>query len=136
MDPKTEMESKVDVPPEKAPGSLEAVDLEATAAGKSRWERSWPTIACGAGLFSDGYLNGVWALNCVPPPQLLSALILTWLVSRSLDPSIPFSRGSIPKNMPSLLPARMSLRSLSPVLWSVCLYLDTQVITGRENGLL
>ena len=23
---------------------------------KSRWERSWPTIACGAGLFSDGYL--------------------------------------------------------------------------------
>ena len=25
---------------------------------KSRWERSWPTIACGAGLFSDGYLNG------------------------------------------------------------------------------
>ncbi|MCJ1312540.1 hypothetical protein MMC25_006214 [Agyrium rufum] len=31
---------------------------------KSRWERSWPTIACGAGLFSDGYLNGVGgALN-------------------------------------------------------------------------
>lgn len=27
--------------------------------GKSRWERSWPTIACGAGLFSDGYLNNV-----------------------------------------------------------------------------
>lgn len=26
---------------------------------KSRWERSWPTITCGAGLFSDGYLNGV-----------------------------------------------------------------------------
>ncbi|KAJ5093882.1 Glycerophosphodiester transporter GIT2 [Penicillium angulare] len=26
---------------------------------KGRWERSWPTIACGAGLFSDGYLNGV-----------------------------------------------------------------------------
>lgn len=25
---------------------------------KSRWERSWPVIACGAGLFSDGYLNG------------------------------------------------------------------------------
>lgn len=24
---------------------------------KSRWERIWPTIACGAGLFSDGYLN-------------------------------------------------------------------------------
>ncbi|KAJ5435121.1 Major facilitator superfamily domain general substrate transporter [Penicillium cf. griseofulvum] len=26
---------------------------------KGRWERSWPTIACGAGLFSDGYLNAV-----------------------------------------------------------------------------
>lgn len=24
---------------------------------KSRWERSWPTIACGAGLLSDGYLQ-------------------------------------------------------------------------------
>jgi hypothetical protein len=29
---------------------------------KGRWERSWPVIACGAGLFSDGYLNGV----CTP----------------------------------------------------------------------
>ncbi|KAI9652237.1 MAG: hypothetical protein M1829_001803 [Trizodia sp. TS-e1964] len=26
---------------------------------KGRWEHLWPTIACGAGLFSDGYLNGV-----------------------------------------------------------------------------
>lgn len=26
---------------------------------KSKWERLWPVIACGAGLFSDGYLNGV-----------------------------------------------------------------------------
>ena len=26
---------------------------------QSRWERSWPTIACGAGLFSDGYLQSV-----------------------------------------------------------------------------
>ncbi|OJD14170.1 hypothetical protein AJ78_05457 [Emergomyces pasteurianus Ep9510] len=26
---------------------------------KSRWERSWPIIACGAGLFSDGYLNSI-----------------------------------------------------------------------------
>ncbi|KAI4151132.1 MAG: hypothetical protein LQ340_003676 [Diploschistes diacapsis] len=25
---------------------------------KSRWERSWPTIAAGAGLFSDGYIQG------------------------------------------------------------------------------
>ncbi|KAJ5717757.1 Glycerophosphodiester transporter GIT2 [Penicillium malachiteum] len=48
---------------EKAPGPLEAGaphdlrPLEDTT--KGRWERSWPTIACGAGLFSDGYLNGV-----------------------------------------------------------------------------
>lgn len=33
-------------------------------ATKSRWERSWPTIACGAGLFSDGYLNGVCIFIC------------------------------------------------------------------------
>ncbi|KAF2149424.1 MFS phospholipid transporter Git1 [Myriangium duriaei CBS 260.36] len=26
---------------------------------KTTWERLWPVIACGAGLFSDGYLNGV-----------------------------------------------------------------------------
>ena len=26
---------------------------------KSKWDRLWPVIACGAGLFSDGYLNGV-----------------------------------------------------------------------------
>lgn len=32
------------------------VPLEALP--KSRWERSWPTIACGAGLFSDGYIQG------------------------------------------------------------------------------
>lgn len=50
--------------PEKDPGPLEEgkglqplAPLEDTA--KGRWERSWPTIACGAGLFSDGYLNGV-----------------------------------------------------------------------------
>ena len=30
-----------------------------TSVPKGRWERTWPTIACGAGLFSDGYLNGV-----------------------------------------------------------------------------
>ncbi|KAE8831379.1 hypothetical protein P3342_012150 [Pyrenophora teres f. teres] len=26
---------------------------------KGRWERLWPVIACGAGLFSDGYLNNI-----------------------------------------------------------------------------
>ncbi|KAF2205379.1 MFS general substrate transporter [Delitschia confertaspora ATCC 74209] len=33
-------------------GSLAATE-------KGRWERLWPVIACGAGLFSDGYLNNV-----------------------------------------------------------------------------
>jgi hypothetical protein len=36
--------------------SIHTAPLDATP--KSRWERSWPTVACGAGLFSDGYLNG------------------------------------------------------------------------------
>lgn len=27
--------------------------------GKSFYDRIWPAFACGAGLFSDGYLNGV-----------------------------------------------------------------------------
>jgi hypothetical protein len=26
---------------------------------KSRLQRLWPVFACGAGLYSDGYLNGV-----------------------------------------------------------------------------
>ncbi|KAF2097716.1 phospholipid transporter [Rhizodiscina lignyota] len=30
-----------------------------TQTGKTTWDRLWPVIACGAGLFSDGYLNGV-----------------------------------------------------------------------------
>ena len=28
---------------------------------KSFYDKVWPVIACGAGLFSDGYLNGVSA---------------------------------------------------------------------------
>lgn len=31
---------------------------------KGKWERLWPVIACGAGLFSDGYLNNVRQLQC------------------------------------------------------------------------
>ncbi|KAI6714219.1 hypothetical protein JHW43_003256 [Diplocarpon mali] len=27
--------------------------------GKNSWERIWPAMACGAGLFSDGYVNNV-----------------------------------------------------------------------------
>lgn len=39
------------------PHNMEDIPIDALP--KSRWERSWPVIACGAGLFSDGYLNGV-----------------------------------------------------------------------------
>lgn len=31
---------------------------------KNRWERLWPVMACGAGLFSDGYINNVSELQC------------------------------------------------------------------------
>jgi hypothetical protein len=24
---------------------------------KNKWQRLWPVLACGAGLFSDGYIN-------------------------------------------------------------------------------
>lgn len=37
---------------------------------KGRWERLWPVIACGAGLFSDGYLNNVRQLHF--PSDILS----------------------------------------------------------------
>lgn len=42
---------------EKSASPLEEQPLDDIK--KGRWERSWPTIACGAGLFSDGYLNQV-----------------------------------------------------------------------------
>ena len=29
---------------------------------KGRWDRSWPVIACGAGLFSDGERDGTHEL--------------------------------------------------------------------------
>ncbi|KAJ5256369.1 hypothetical protein N7497_004774 [Penicillium chrysogenum] len=48
--------------PEKGAGPLEERLVELPPLDetkKGRWERSWPTIACGAGLFSDGYLNQV-----------------------------------------------------------------------------
>ena len=41
--------------------SLDDVERRASIAQteKGRWERLWPVVACGAGLFSDGYLNNV-----------------------------------------------------------------------------
>lgn len=39
---------------------------------KSRWDRLWPVMACGAGLFSDGYIN-----NVNPNAPSLLGIILT-----------------------------------------------------------
>jgi hypothetical protein len=41
---------------------------------KGTWERLWPVIACGAGLFSDGYLNGVSRRVSFPVPGCGGAL--------------------------------------------------------------
>ncbi|PGH35558.1 hypothetical protein GX50_01539 [[Emmonsia] crescens] len=38
---------------------IPAIQNDLECISKSRWERSWPIIACGAGLFSDGYLNNI-----------------------------------------------------------------------------
>lgn len=64
------MEKSHDYPPEENYGpeygqqntrgaSVAGLEVPLDQVPKSRWERSWPTVACGAGLFSDGYLNGV-----------------------------------------------------------------------------
>jgi hypothetical protein len=45
--------------PAKADGKVDHDHVPLAELPKGRWDRSWPVIACGAGLFSDGYLNGV-----------------------------------------------------------------------------
>lgn len=57
--------------PQEVPVDMYNVPLDATP--KGRWERSWPTIACGAGLFSDGYLNNV--CNSLSPRFLVAVLM-------------------------------------------------------------
>lgn len=37
--------------------------------GKTLWQRLWPVMACGAGLFSDGYINNV--SDQLKSPQLI-----------------------------------------------------------------
>lgn len=47
------------------PGRSEPRRLPLEHIEKTRWERIWPSLACGAGLFSDGYLNSfVKDLRC------------------------------------------------------------------------
>jgi hypothetical protein len=57
--PHKTMEEKGTAPIDEHPLDLPQLDQ----LPKGRWERAWPTIACGAGLFSDGYLNGVCVLH-------------------------------------------------------------------------
>lgn len=54
-----------DSSPERNEAAIHGTPLEDHQ--KSRWERSWPTIACGAGLFSDGYVNGSETLTSSLP---------------------------------------------------------------------
>ena len=53
------VEKHVGVKEEASPEAVAERKRSYTATDKSQWERLWPVIACGAGLFSDGYLNGV-----------------------------------------------------------------------------
>ena len=48
-----------DISQRNSPSEPSPVIDELDNTGKSFWNRLWPVIACGAGLFSDGYLNGV-----------------------------------------------------------------------------
>jgi MFS family permease len=48
-------------PPEysKESATIQSDATPATTVNPSTWQRIWPTLACGAGLFSDGYLQAV-----------------------------------------------------------------------------
>lgn len=145
---------------EKAPAPLEDVPVEVVPLEniqKSRWERSWPTIACGAGLFSDGYLNGV----CIPsvhgstqermplfgrrdlgsPRASTNDSILRDVTlaadmdpSRLSAPSTPCCSRSTPTHTRSPPPARMSRRSRSPVRSLVSSSSESSATTGRASG--
>lgn len=45
--------------PAPATATLDANDDPLAAIPKSTWDRLWPVLACGSGLFSDGYINNV-----------------------------------------------------------------------------
>lgn len=47
---------------EETPEEVRGFD-PVTESDKSFYQRVWPVFACGAGLFSDGYLNGVFIPN-------------------------------------------------------------------------
>lgn len=63
---------------------------------KAGWRSKVPIMACGAGLFSDGYLNGV----CEPNPALcLHFFNVHVVLPRLLAWSILYSSGCGRKNM-------------------------------------
>ena len=58
----------------------EAMGDEASPEIKPFWEAIWPVLACGAGLFSDGYVNNVRVTSTAPPPTLRSGGETSFLV--------------------------------------------------------
>ena len=62
MDTQEKYAHETDLSPEiidDLPREAQIHEKPLDATPKTRWERSWPVFACGAGLFSDGYVNGV-----------------------------------------------------------------------------
>lgn len=53
------MDKHIGVVNEPSPDAVEQRRASLVETNKSFYDRIWPVIACGAGLFSDGYLNGV-----------------------------------------------------------------------------
>lgn len=81
---------------ERTPGPLQSeaeAQIPLDALPKSRWERSWPVIACEAGLFSNGYLNGLCHTKSSPweyaHHYCYNLTGLTTNSRRLLGPSIP-----------------------------------------------
>ena len=69
MDPSNDLKDRSDTK-KQAPRQISMASHNFEDVPKSRWERSWPTIACGAGLFSDGYLSGQG--SCFPLRQAVT----------------------------------------------------------------
>lgn len=46
-------------PKDRVKGPVTAADLPPVESNETTWKRMIPVIACGAGLFSDGYINNV-----------------------------------------------------------------------------
>ena len=59
LDQHSIMDKHIGVGDEPSPEAVAQRRASLVETDKSFWDRLWPVIACGAGLFSDGYLNGV-----------------------------------------------------------------------------